>query len=93
MLENLIAHYCTFGSGHGAKYIAFRWQGEIIGINQPDDITDDYFKIIEGILSLENIKFTEEIKQEASQWEILYNGRSGRTAAQFAKTVIAAKRK
>jgi len=262
MLENLIAHYCTFGSGRGAKYIAFRWQGEMTGINQPDDITlehlfcldeqkeiltqntslflqglpannallygtsgsgksamikallnkyyhqglrlveipkekleelpqlvnciknkrlkyiifmddlsfetgdtgyknlkvildgrierqpknilfyatsnrfhiinetwkdregdeihlsdtmseklslserfgirvnfamtktsDDYFKIIEGILSLENIKFTEEIKQEASQWEILYNGRSGRTAAQFAKTVIAAKRK
>jgi len=262
MLENLIAHYYTFGSGRGAKYIAFRWQGEMTGINQPDDITlehlfcldeqkeilientsrflrglpannallygtsgsgksamikallnkyyhqglrlveipkekleelpqlvnciknkrlkyiifmddlsfetgdtgyknlkvildgrierqpqnilfyatsnrfhiinetwkdregdeihlqdtmneklslserfgirvnfettktsDDYFKIIEGILSLENIKFTEEIKQEASQWEILYNGRSGRTAAQFAKTVIAAKRK
>ena len=51
--------------------------------------SDDYFKIIEGILSIENIQFTEEIKQEASHWEILYNGRSGRTAAQFAKTVIA----
>jgi len=55
--------------------------------------SDDYYKIIEGILSLENIQFTEEIKQEASRWEILYNGRSGRTAAQFAKTIIAAKRK
>jgi len=53
--------------------------------------SDDYFKIIEGILSLENIQFTEEIKQEASRWEILYNGRSGRTAAQFAKTIIASK--
>jgi len=53
--------------------------------------SDDYYKIIEGILSLENIKFTEEIKQEASRWEILYNGRSGRTAAQFAKTIIASK--
>jgi len=53
--------------------------------------SDDYYKIIEGILSLENIQFTEEIKQEASRWEILYNGRSGRTAAQFAKTVIASK--
>jgi len=262
MLENLIAHYSTFGSGKNAKYIAFRWQGELTGIKQPDDITlehlfcldaqkevlientslflrglpannallygtsgsgksamikallnkyynqglrlveipkekleefpqlvnciknkrlkyiifmddlsfetgdtgyknlkvildgrierqpqnilfyatsnrfhiinetwkdregdeihlrdtmseklslserfgirvnfvtsttgDDYFKIIEGILSLENIQFTEEIKQEASRWEILYNGRSGRTAAQFAKTVIAAKNK
>jgi uncharacterized protein len=55
--------------------------------------SDDYFKIIEGILSLEKIQFTEEIKQEASRWEILYNGRSGRTAAQFAKTIIALKRK
>jgi len=55
--------------------------------------SDDYFKIIEGILSLENIQFTEEIKQEASRWEILYNGRSGRTAAQFAKTVVALKSK
>ena len=55
--------------------------------------SDDYFKIIEGILSLENIQFTEEIKQEASRWEILYNGRSGRTATQFAKTVIALKAK
>jgi len=52
--------------------------------------SDDYYKIIEGILSLENIQFTEEIKEKASRWETLYNGRSGRTAAQFAKTVIAA---
>jgi uncharacterized protein len=51
--------------------------------------SDDYYKIIEGILSAENIQFTEEIKEEASHWEILYNGRSGRTAAQFAKTIIA----
>jgi predicted AAA+ superfamily ATPase len=50
---------------------------------------DDYYKIIEGILSAENIQFTEEIKKEAARWEILYNGRSGRTAAQFAKTIIA----
>ena len=54
--------------------------------------SDDYYKIIEGILSAENIEFTEEIKKEASRWEILYNGRSGRTAAQFAKTVIACHR-
>jgi len=54
--------------------------------------SDDYFKIIEGILSTENIQFTEEIKQEASRWEILYNGRSGRTAAQFTRTVIAVNR-
>ena len=56
-------------------------------------LSDEYFKIIEGILSLENIQFTEEIKQEASRWEILYNGRSGRTAAQFAKTIIASRGK
>jgi uncharacterized protein len=55
--------------------------------------SDDYYKIIEGILSAENIEFTEEIKKEASRWEILYNGRSGRTAAQFAKTIIAAKKR
>ncbi|WP_461246884.1 ATP-binding protein [Treponema sp. R6D11] len=54
--------------------------------------SDDYYKIIEGILSLENIQFTEEIKNEASRWEALYNGRSGRTAAQFAKTVNASKK-
>jgi predicted AAA+ superfamily ATPase len=52
-------------------------------------ISDDYFKIIEGILSTENIQFTEEIRKEATHWETLYNGRSGRTAAQFAKTIIA----
>jgi len=55
--------------------------------------SDDYYRIIEGILSLENIQFTEEIKKEASRWEILYNGRSGRTAAQFAKTIIASRSK
>ena len=55
--------------------------------------SDDYYKIIEGILSTENIQFTEDMKEEASRWEILYNGRSGRTAAQFAKTIIALKRK
>jgi uncharacterized protein len=55
--------------------------------------SDDYYKIIEGILSLENIQFTEEIKLEAARWEALYNGRSGRTAAQFAKTIIALKNK
>jgi uncharacterized protein len=55
--------------------------------------SDDYYKIIEGILSLENIQFTEKIKEEAARWEILYNGRSGRTAAQFAKTIIALKSK
>jgi uncharacterized protein len=57
------------------------------------EISDDYFKIIEGILAAENIQFTEEIKKEASRWESLYNGRSGRTASQFAKTVIALRRK
>jgi uncharacterized protein len=56
-----------------------------------DTTSDDYYKIIEGILSPENIQFTEEIKQEAARWEALYNGRSGRTAAQFAKTIIAVK--
>lgn len=55
--------------------------------------SDDYYKIIEGILSLENIQFTEEIKQEASRWATLYNGPSGRTASQFAKTIIASKSK
>jgi len=64
-----------------------------IRVNFVTTTSDDYYKIIEGILSLENIQFTEEIKQEALRWEILYNGRSGRTAAQFAKTIIAAKRK
>jgi predicted AAA+ superfamily ATPase len=67
---------------------------ERFGIRVNFDTTrtsDDYFKIIEGILSAENIQFTEKIKEEASRWEILYNGRSGRTAAQFAKTIIASR--
>jgi uncharacterized protein len=58
-----------------------------------DTTNDDYYKIIEGILSVENIQFTEEIKEKAARWEALYNGRSGRTAAQFAKTIIALKNK
>ena len=56
-------------------------------------ISDDYYKIIEGILAVHDIQFTEEMKKEALHWETLYNGRSGRTAAQFAKTVIAGKSK
>jgi len=55
-------------------------------------IGDEYFEIIESILSNENIDFTDEIKNEAFLWERLYNGRSGRTASQFAKMIIASKK-
>ena len=55
-------------------------------------ISEEYFEIIAGILAGENIPFTEEIKKKAVIWEHSHNKRSGRTAEQFARTVIADRR-
>ena len=37
----LIEHYRKFGSGILAKYNAFRYDGELIGVSNTDDITFD----------------------------------------------------
>jgi len=52
---------------------------------------DDYFKIIEGILTGYKIPITEKIKNAAVKWELAHGGRCGRTAKQFAMTVVAAR--
>ena len=52
---------------------------------------EEYFKIIAGILSKENIPFTDEVRKQAVEWERSYNGRSGRTAARFARKIISDK--
>ena len=49
---------------------------------------EKYLDIVKNILSAKNIEFTEEIKQQALRWALKYNGRSGRTARQFANFII-----
>ena len=56
-----------------------------ISFSSPDQ--DEYLKIVEGILSQKNINLTEDIRAEALRWALYYNGRSGRTAAQFANNI------
>ncbi len=41
LLDLLIEHYRKFGSGILAKYNAFRYDGELIGVSNTDDITFD----------------------------------------------------
>lgn len=41
LLDSLIEHYRTLGSGILAKYIAFRYDGELSGVSETDDITFD----------------------------------------------------
>ncbi|MBE6637608.1 MAG: ATP-binding protein [Ruminococcaceae bacterium] len=50
---------------------------------------NDYLRMIEGILADHGIAFTQALRTEALQWAVLYNGRSGRTATQFAKSILA----
>jgi predicted AAA+ superfamily ATPase len=52
---------------------------------------EEYLRIVEDLLRREQIALTPQIKKEAIQWELRYNGRSGRTAKQFAANLIAAK--
>ncbi len=51
-------------------------------------VQSEYLKIVEGILTNEGISVTEELKAEAIQWAWQCNGLSGRTATQFAATVL-----
>ncbi len=39
MLDGIIAHYKTFGGGKSARYITFRWEKGLRGIEKPDDIS------------------------------------------------------
>lgn len=56
-----------------------------ISFLSPDQ--EEYLKIVEGVLSERSITFTDEIRAEAIKWALHYNGRSGRTAVQFADAV------
>lgn len=61
-----------------------------ISFMSPDQ--NEYLKIVEGILSQKNIAVTPEIEAEAIRWASYYNGKSGRTAAQFVNMIISSKR-
>lgn len=49
----------------------------------------EYIAIVQSKLAEAGIEMTEEIRKEALLWERMYHGRSGRTAANFAKNYIA----
>ena len=49
----------------------------------------EYLAIIEGLLAAEHIPFTPALRAEALTWAGFYNGRSGRTATQFVRSVLA----
>ena len=49
----------------------------------------EYLAIIEGLLAAEGIPFTPELRAESLKWAGYYNGRSGRTATQFVRSVLA----
>ena len=51
----------------------------------------EYLAIIEGLLGEEGVSFTPELRAEALQWASFYHGRSGRTATQFVRSVLAKK--
>ncbi|MDD6484707.1 MAG: ATP-binding protein [Clostridiales bacterium] len=41
LLDRLIMHYRRLGCGNSAKYVAFKYEGELIGISDVDDQTFD----------------------------------------------------
>lgn len=41
LLDNLIRHYRTLGSGILAKYVAFKYDGSLTGVGETDNITFD----------------------------------------------------
>ncbi len=51
----------------------------------------EYLDIVASLLRAQDIPFTEERRAEALKWSLLYNGRSGRTASQFVRSVLAAR--
>jgi predicted AAA+ superfamily ATPase len=62
-----------------------------IGFYAPNQ--DDYLRIIEGLLARHDITLSDEVRAEAIKWELSHGGRSGRTAAQFAKTILSSRNK
>ncbi|MBQ4064876.1 MAG: ATP-binding protein, partial [Clostridia bacterium] len=50
---------------------------------------NDYLKIVEGLLTAEGIDYTPELRAEALKWAGFYNGKSGRTATQFVRSILA----
>ena len=56
--------------------------GVTVTFSMPDKKT--YLQIVEGIAKQRCLNIdSEQLKSEALQWEMLYNGRSPRTARQF----------
>ena len=48
---------------------------------------EQYLAIIKDMLKKRKTEFTEDLKLKAVQWELNYNGRSGRTAKQFVNSL------
>ncbi|SHN54718.1 ATP-binding protein [Desulfovibrio litoralis] len=48
----------------------------------------EYLEIVKSILLKHEVSMTEEIQASAIEWELDYNGRSGRTAMQFVKNLL-----
>ena len=53
----------------------------------PSPSQNTYLSIVESYLAKSGIPFTDEIRMRAIQWELTYNGRSGRTARQFVRSL------
>lgn len=53
----------------------------------PSPSQSTYLAIVESYLERMGIPFTETLRMRALQWELAYNGRSGRTARQFAQSI------
>lgn len=49
----------------------------------------EYLDITASLLREHNIEFSKELEAEALKWSMLYNGKSGRTASQFVRSVLA----
>ncbi|MDR1821490.1 MAG: ATP-binding protein, partial [Oscillospiraceae bacterium] len=47
----------------------------------------EYFAIIEMLLRKSGVEFTEEMRKQAAAWAMEHNGRSGRSAKQYAAYV------
>ena len=50
---------------------------------------NDYLRIVEGLLNAEGIPYTPELRAEALKWAGFYHGKSGRTATQFVRSILA----
>jgi predicted AAA+ superfamily ATPase len=53
----------------------------------PSPSQNTYLAIVESYLAKSGIPFSDEIRMRAIQWELTYNGRSGRTARQFVRSL------